>query len=374
MTETHSPDDPDWYVGRDGETSGPFTRAEIDHRLQSGDVEDDDLFWCQGWPEWRKRADAFPQTPPPVPSPALASQALIFPKSEPLSFDFGKPKLPPPSRAALAARQRRLGVAACLVLVTAAVAMAYWTWSPARPGTEPDVTAATPLAVSPAVTPPPAEPAPQSPPSPGPMPKPDPVSTESANATAAPSPTGTRATVCTIDGTDVHLGNPAAPPDGVAPLGLETECTMIRMAFNRLPPAMRTLEARRDLFPDVGGQASASRLRDGLQSARPMVELAGEAARCGLDTESKALAKKIVEQVQARKTTEDQPAWTAAERALIAHILEFQIAARSGHLRLAPESGTAPTPAPPVQPCDAAHIDDLKAALARTPTAPSTTP
>ena len=62
-----------WYVASEGHQTGPFTKAEIRNKLESGDVNRDTLVWRQGLEEWTaaERVDElaaiFAQLPPPVP-------------------------------------------------------------------------------------------------------------------------------------------------------------------------------------------------------------------------------------------------------------------------------------------------------------------
>ncbi|NNF61054.1 MAG: SPFH domain-containing protein [Gammaproteobacteria bacterium] len=67
------PQETPWYLASEGHQTGPFTKAEIRNKLETGDVNRDTLVWRQGLEEWTaaERVDElaaiFAQLPPPVP-------------------------------------------------------------------------------------------------------------------------------------------------------------------------------------------------------------------------------------------------------------------------------------------------------------------
>ncbi|WP_395717469.1 DUF4190 domain-containing protein [Prosthecobacter sp.] len=59
----------EYYVGKNGEKSGPFEKEEVYRRLVSGELSGSDLGWCEGMAEWQPLSRLIP---PPVPATGQA--------------------------------------------------------------------------------------------------------------------------------------------------------------------------------------------------------------------------------------------------------------------------------------------------------------
>jgi hypothetical protein len=62
------------YIVRDGQQAGPFTRAQIDAMLASGEVTLDTMAWYDGLPNWAALGTIIGSPAvPPAPAPVTAS-------------------------------------------------------------------------------------------------------------------------------------------------------------------------------------------------------------------------------------------------------------------------------------------------------------
>jgi hypothetical protein len=110
-----------YFLGIEGEQSGPFTEEEVAAKVAAGQIPKDALAWREGMAEWQpvesisafrsKPAAAAPAAPatPPAPKPAPASVAGL--KFAPLSEDAGSltsPSIPNPAAAKAAKEEEEL--------------------------------------------------------------------------------------------------------------------------------------------------------------------------------------------------------------------------------------------------------------------------
>jgi len=64
-----------YHVAKNGEKYGPFEKEEVYRRLVSGELNGDDLGWCEGMAEWEPLSKLIPPQTPPIPS--SANQAVF---------------------------------------------------------------------------------------------------------------------------------------------------------------------------------------------------------------------------------------------------------------------------------------------------------
>lgn len=68
-----------WYIGVEGEASGPFGRATVEQMRQNGEVTADTLVWCKGMRSWITYDEAGLRPPLPPPLPSLEAPLPEFP-------------------------------------------------------------------------------------------------------------------------------------------------------------------------------------------------------------------------------------------------------------------------------------------------------
>jgi GYF domain 2 len=72
--------EPVFYLGVNGQESGPFPETEIRIRLAQHQLQGDDLCWRLGWTEWKTLAGVFPGA---APLPAKATPTYAPPPASP---------------------------------------------------------------------------------------------------------------------------------------------------------------------------------------------------------------------------------------------------------------------------------------------------
>ncbi|RBP43643.1 uncharacterized protein DUF4190 [Roseimicrobium gellanilyticum] len=85
-----------YYVGKNGQQTGPFTLEQVQAKYISGEILPTDLMWKEGTADW-KAASAFSELAAPTPAPSPAYGA---PGSSPVSLSKSDPAptvLPPSS-------------------------------------------------------------------------------------------------------------------------------------------------------------------------------------------------------------------------------------------------------------------------------------
>lgn len=67
-----------YHVAKNGEKSGPFDKEEVYRRLVSGELNSNDLGWCEGMAEWEPLSKLIPPQTPPIPA---AIQSVFGPSA-----------------------------------------------------------------------------------------------------------------------------------------------------------------------------------------------------------------------------------------------------------------------------------------------------
>src|SRR5690606_23242986 len=76
-----------WHIAENGQTTGPFSRADLGRMAQSGQLTRETLVWSAGQDGWTRAGDIdmlaqlFTVMPPPPPPPAPGSANRQLPAS-----------------------------------------------------------------------------------------------------------------------------------------------------------------------------------------------------------------------------------------------------------------------------------------------------
>jgi len=86
------------YLVKDGQQTGPFTRAQIDAMLASGEVTLETMAWYDGLPNWAALGTIVspavaPVSAPPAPAPIVSAAPASF-AMEPVVDGLANPELP----------------------------------------------------------------------------------------------------------------------------------------------------------------------------------------------------------------------------------------------------------------------------------------
>lgn len=62
-----------WYYASGGERRGPVSDEEFHDFVRRGVIAPDALVWTSGMADWRRLSEVLPESPPPLPTPAVGS-------------------------------------------------------------------------------------------------------------------------------------------------------------------------------------------------------------------------------------------------------------------------------------------------------------
>jgi hypothetical protein len=75
-------DNGQFYIHRDGEQYGPYSKQDLGNMAQRSELLPDDLIWCEGMPDWQSAQALFPAPSPPPPGtvgPKAKTNKLVAP-------------------------------------------------------------------------------------------------------------------------------------------------------------------------------------------------------------------------------------------------------------------------------------------------------
>ncbi|MCJ7806463.1 MAG: DUF4339 domain-containing protein, partial [Clostridia bacterium] len=77
-----------WYVVKEQQKKGPFTREELTEMARSGDIDPETLVWTEGMTDWTKGElveDLFSKSVSTPPPPPIKKQAPVPPPPPPIA-------------------------------------------------------------------------------------------------------------------------------------------------------------------------------------------------------------------------------------------------------------------------------------------------